>query len=71
MLLNNAQNYFNMFSFFKRNPIAKLEKQYLRLMEEARDIQRSGDLKAYARKIAESEELLEKIDTLKAANQEK
>lgn len=40
-------------------------------MEEARDIQRSGDLKAYARKIAESEELLEKIDTLKAANQEK
>jgi hypothetical protein len=60
-----------MFSFFKRNPIAKLEKQYLRLMEEARDIQRTGDLKAYARKIAESEELLEKIDTLKAANQEK
>jgi hypothetical protein len=71
MLLINAQNYLNMFSFFKRNPIAKLEKQYLRLMEEARDIQRSGDLKAYARKIAESEELLEKIDTLKAANQEK
>jgi hypothetical protein len=71
MLLNNVQNYINMFSFFKRNPIAKLEKQYLRLMEEARDIQRSGDLKAYARKIAESEELLEKIDTLKAANQEK
>lgn len=71
MLLINSQNYLNMFSFFKRNPIAKLEKQYLRLMEEARDIQRSGDLKAYARKIAESEELLEKIDTLKAANQEK
>ena len=60
-----------MFSFFKKNPLNKLEKQYLQLMEEARDLQRSGDLRAYAQKIAESEAIQVKIAELKAAKEAK
>ena len=53
-----------MFALFKKDPLQKLKKQYARLMEEARDIQRSGDLKLYAVKIAEAEELAKKIENL-------
>ena len=54
-----------MFGLFKKDPIKKLEKEYSALMEKARDVQRSGDLKAYARIIAESEEILKKIEELR------
>ena len=56
-----------MFGLFKKDPVKKLEKEYSNLMEKARDVQRSGDLKAYARIIAESEEILKKIDALSSA----
>ena len=55
-----------MLSLFKKDPVKKLTKQYLKLMEEARDIQRSGDLKLYAKKIEEAEKLAQEIDKLKA-----
>ena len=35
-------------------------------MKEARDIQRSGDLKLYATKISEAEDLAREIETLRA-----
>ncbi|MCB0580236.1 MAG: Lacal_2735 family protein [Phaeodactylibacter sp.] len=54
-----------MFGLFKKDPVKKLEKEYLRLMEEAMRIQRSGDIKAYAAKVAEAEEIQQKIDALK------
>ena len=54
-----------MFGLFKKNPTAKLEKAYQRLMEEAMHIQRSGDLKAYAAKIEEAELIVTKIEQLK------
>jgi len=57
-----------LFGFFKKNPVQTLEKQYARLMEEAMHIQRSGDLKAYARKIEEAEAVQEEIDKLKATS---
>jgi hypothetical protein len=60
-----------MFSLFKKDPIKNLEKKYLQVMEEARDIQRSGDLKAYARKIEESESIQKQIDALYEAKQGK
>lgn len=60
-----------MFSFLRKNPVKKLEKQYLLLMEEARDLQRSGDLRAYAQKLDEAEALQDKIANLKAAQKEK
>ena len=56
-----------MFGLFKKDPTKKLEKEYERLMEKARDIQRSGDLKAYAKLIEESETILSKIDALRNA----
>ena len=54
-----------MFTLFKKDPSKKLKKQYAKLMEEARDIQRSGDLKLYADKILEAEEIAKQIETLK------
>ena len=53
-----------MFGLFKKDPVKKLEKQYSQLMEEAMHIQRSGDLKAYAAKIVEAEELAKQIEQL-------
>ncbi|MEL6864385.1 MAG: DUF6435 family protein [Bacteroidota bacterium] len=55
-----------MFGLFKKDPVKKLEKEYEALMAKGRDIQRSGDLKAYAKIVAESEEILKKIDALKS-----
>jgi|APTNR8051073442_1049403.scaffolds.fasta_scaffold00500_22 hypothetical protein len=54
-----------MFGLFKKDPLAQLEKEYARLMEEAMHLQRSGDLKAYAAKIEASEAILRQIDALK------
>lgn len=54
-----------MFGLFKRDPMKKLEKQYKEIMEEARDIQRSGDLRAYAKKLEEAEVVVKKMDALK------
>lgn len=54
-----------MFSFFKKDPVKKLNKKYLELMKEARDIQRSGDLKLYAKKIEAAELVAQKLEQLK------
>jgi hypothetical protein len=55
-----------MFGLFgKKDKKAELEKKYQQLMEEARDIQRSGDLKAFAFKTAEAEKLMDEIIALK------
>ena len=55
-----------MFGLFrKKDPAKALEKKYEALLLEARDIQRSGDIKAYAAKMAESEELWAEIEKLR------
>lgn len=54
-----------MFGLFKKDPVKDLQKQYQKLMEEAMQLQRNGDLKSYALKIAEAEELLKKLDALR------
>ena len=54
-----------MFGLFKKDPIKKLEKQYLELMTQAMEVQRTGDLRHYARLIEESEALQTKIQALK------
>lgn len=56
-----------MFGLFKKDPVKKLEKEYEQLMTKARDVQRSGDLRAYAVMIEESESILAKIDELRNA----
>ncbi|WP_367389402.1 DUF6435 family protein [Lewinella sp. LCG006] len=54
-----------MFGLFKKDPVAQLEKEYQKIMEEAMHVQRSGDLKAYAKKIEASEKILEQIQALR------
>ena len=54
-----------MFGFLKKDPIKSLEKKYYAMLEKARDIQRSGDIKAYSKIMAESEELWAKIEAMR------
>ena len=58
-----------MFGLFKKDPIKKLEKEYDAILLKARDVQRSGDIKGYAKIMAESEEILKQIETLRAKQQ--
>jgi len=54
-----------MFGLFKKDPVKQLEKKYLKLMEQAMNIQRGGDIKAYAKKMAEAEDVAKEIEELK------
>ena len=51
-----------MFGFLKRDPIKNLEARYHRLLEEARDLQRKGDISGFAAKTSLAEELARRID---------
>lgn len=56
-----------MFGLFgKKDKKTSLEKKYQQLMLEARDIQRSGDMKAFALKTAEAEKVMDEIVASKA-----
>jgi Family of unknown function (DUF6435) len=52
--------------FGKKDPIKTMEEQHKKLLTEARDIQRSGNLRLYAEKIAEAEQLEAKIEKARA-----
>ncbi len=54
-----------MFGLFKKDPIQKLQKEYEAKMLEARDVQRSGDLRKYAVVMEQAEEILKKIEAAK------
>ncbi|MEM8933868.1 MAG: DUF6435 family protein [Acidobacteriota bacterium] len=53
-----------MFGFLRPDPKKRLEKQYMKLMEEARDLQRRGDMPAFAEKSAEAEAIGRQMDAL-------
>jgi hypothetical protein len=55
-----------MLGWLKKDPIKQLEKQYAKKLEEARDLQRKGDIVAFSDATAESEAILKQIDALKA-----
>jgi hypothetical protein len=55
-----------MFSFFKTDPLKKLELQRKKLLEEAMHIQRSGDLKLYANKMEIIDKLEKEIELLRS-----
>ena len=38
----------------KKNPLKKMERRYLDMLEEAMQLQRKGDIKGYAIKMAEA-----------------
>ena len=54
-----------MFGLFKKDPIKKLEKEHRKLLEEAMQLQRGGDIKGYALKMGEAEEVEKKIEELR------
>lgn len=53
-----------MFGLFKKNPLKKLKQDYAQCLEQARDLQRNGDIKGFAIMTAKAEGILQKIDTL-------
>ena len=53
-----------MFSFFKKDPSAKLNKQYKALLQQALDAQRKGDIRLYSELTAQAEKIADKIDQL-------
>ncbi|MGB3180804.1 MAG: Lacal_2735 family protein [Cyclobacteriaceae bacterium] len=56
-----------MFGLFKKkSEEEKLEERYRKLLEEARDIQRGGDMKAFAIKSAEAEEVAKRLEEVRA-----
>ena len=54
-----------MFGLFKANPEKKLQMQYQKLLKEAMDFQRNGDIRSYSDKTAEAEAVFEEIKQLK------
>lgn len=57
-----------MFNWLKPDPAKKLEKRHLQLLKEARDLQRRGDIPAFAKKTAEAEAVRAELEALRAAN---
>ena len=53
-----------MFSFFKKDPLKELNKQYLQKLEEAMHAQRNGDIRSYSMLTSEAEDILKKIESL-------
>ena len=54
-----------MLSFFKSDPVKKLEAKRAKLLEEAMRVQRSGDLKLYAEKVVFIDQLEKEIEALR------
>lgn len=54
-----------MFSFLKKDPVQKLNKQYTALLEQALAAQRRGDIRSYSQLTSDAEALGAKIDALK------
>lgn len=52
--------------WFSSDPIKKLRDQYMKKMEHARDIQRTGDIVKYSELVAEAEKIGEEIDRLES-----
>lgn len=48
-----------------KDPSRRLEREYRMLLLEARNIQRNGDIPAFARKTREAEEIRKKIEEIK------
>lgn len=57
-----------MFSFLKKDPVSKLNKQYAIVLEQALEAQRRGDIRSYSKLTSEAEKIAEKIDYLKSSH---
>lgn len=60
-----------MFGWLRRNdPRRALERQYRQAMQDARDIQRRGDIVGYAARIAEAEQIRARLEALEQGSLE-
>jgi hypothetical protein len=50
------------FGLFRKDPVKKLEKEYARKLELARDLQRKGDIVAYSKMSAEADVVLKQLE---------
>ena len=57
-----------MFGLFKSDPTKKLEQEYSKLLEKAMNAQRNGDIELYGNLSHQAEEVLKKIDEIKASD---
>lgn len=55
-----------MFSFFKKDPLKQLNKQYSVKLEQAMISQRNGDIKGYSQLTFEAEQILDKIKVIES-----
>jgi hypothetical protein len=55
-----------MFSLFKKDPLKDLTTKRNKLLEQAMHVQRSGDLKLYAIRMSEIDQLEKEIEKLQA-----
>ena len=53
-----------MFKLFRKSPLQRLQKEYALRLEQARDLQRGGDIKGFAAMSAQAEDLLKQIDEI-------
>jgi len=51
-----------MFGLFRKDPVYKLEKEYARKLELARDLQRKGDIVGYSGMAAEADSVLKLLE---------
>ena len=58
-----------MFRFFRRDPAKKLDAEYRRLLEQARNLQRNGDIQGFAAMTARAEEVARRLEALSSRPQ--
>ena len=63
-MLQKINNTITRFTRWLFNPTRVLEREYGRLLVEARDLQRKGDIPAFAKKTREAEDIRKKIEEL-------
>ena len=54
-----------MFGLFKSDPTKKLEKEYAKLLEEAMNAQRNGNIELYGELSQKADNILKEIDEIK------
>ncbi len=63
--IDNLYLYIMFGLFKKKDEVSLLQQKYEQLMLEARNIQRAGDMRAFALKTAEAEKVMDQIVALK------
>ena len=57
-----------MFNLFKKDPVEKLNQEYAKILEQAMNAQRNGNIELYSELSQKAEEIGKKIDELKSTN---